>query len=239
MRVYAAAVEHGKFKPVVRHLDQRACNGRESIAADRLTIREELLPCIIRTRQRNTAAREHGLVDEQSFPIAHDRNGVALAVGGCRELCVVHILSVIRIFGADLVQRDDLSGPDERLCVRVGEEKEHVRLGTRLEIRQHPGLPFLAGHIGAVGHQIPGRGLVGRDSSFKVPAVSVLTAEGGHDPQRHRLRLLFLLASCAGAEQQQRRRKQKPHHPFHRAFLPRAMRRFRALFYFTAFCASG
>ena len=199
MRIHTAPVEYGKFKPVVRHLDQRACNGREPIAADRLTIRKELLPCIIRARQRDAAALQNRFVDKQAFPIAHDRNGVAFAVGGNRKLCIVHVFCIIRILGTNLVQRHDLSRSDKWLCIRIGEEKEHVRFRTRLKIRQDPGFPFLAGHIGAIGHQISGRGLVGRDGSFKIPAVAVLAAEGGHDPQRHGFRLRRLFPSCAAA----------------------------------------
>ena len=148
---------------------------------------------------KNGAALQNRFVDKQAFPIAHNRNGVAFAVGGNRKLCIVHVFCIIRILGTNLVQRHDLSRSDKWLCIRIGEEKEHVRFRTRLKIRQDPGFPFLAGHIGAIGHQISGRGLVGRDGSFKIPAVAVLAAEGGHDPQRHGFRLRRLFPSCAAA----------------------------------------
>ena len=216
MRRRAAVVEHGKFKPVVRHLNERACNGGIPIAADRLAIRQKLLPCIVLIRHGHAAFFQHRPVDEQIFPVSHDRDGVAFSVGGRRELRIVHVPREIRVFRANFVQWNDLSRPDKRLRVRIREEEQNVRLGAGLKIGQHSGLPFLARNVRAVVHAVSRGRLIGADRGLKALPVAVLAAEGRDDVQRNALRLLHRLrrVSAAGAQCAQQRRGKQQRAPF-------------------------
>ena len=193
MVFHRPVVHNGKLKQIMRHLHQRTGNGDVAAAFDGLAVGKELLPRVIRPRHRNAAGFQHRLIDKKIFPIPGGRNGVMLSVRSLREHGLLHIGSVVGVNLPDVLNGDHPPGVDDGIGIGVGEEKQHVRLGAGLEIRQHLGLPALVGGSRTVSYFVAGGRFIGGYRRFKGAAAAVVAAVGGDDFQCD---CLLCLGSC-------------------------------------------
>ena len=116
-----------------------------------------------------------------------------LSVRSLREHGLLHIGSVVGVNLPDVLNGDHPPGVDDGIGIGVGEEKQHVRLGAGLEIRQHLGLPALVGGSRTVSYFVPGGRFIGGYRRFKGAAAAVVAAVGGDDFQCD---CLLCLGSC-------------------------------------------
>ena len=110
-----------------------------------------------------------------------------LSISGLGKHGLLHIGSVVGIDLPDVLNGHHPSGVDNGIGIGVGEEKQHIRLGAGLKIRQNLGLPALVGNGRAVLYLVPGGCFIGGDRRFKNATAAVVAAVGGDDFQRNRL----------------------------------------------------
>ena len=240
----SAVVHDAELEPVVGHFEQGAGDGRVPRRLDGLAVVQKLFPRVIRSGHVHAAGRQHLPVYEQVLPVAGAGHRVMLAVRGFGQHGGLHVGSVIGIFLPYLLDGDHASGAGQRVHVRVGEEKQHVRLGAGLEVRQHLGFPSLVGGGGVVNDHVPGGGLIGRHRAFEVGAVAVVSAVGGDHGEGQGLRCRGGVAAwsgrgisnAGGRSQSQRHDERQCSPPLHAVRLPSTgrARAYNIPLYFTA-----
>ena len=97
-----------------------------------------------------------------------------LSVRSLREHGLLQIGSVVGVNLPDDLNGDHPPGVDDGIDIGVGEEKQHVRLGAGLEIRQHLGLPALVGGSRTVSYFVAGGRFIGGYRRFKSAAAAVV-----------------------------------------------------------------
>ena len=193
MVFHRPVVHDGELKQIVRHLHQGAGNGDIAAVFDVLAVGKKPLPGVIRPRHRNAAGFQNPFIDKEIFPIPCGGNGVMLSVRSLSQHGLLHIGSVVGVNLPDVLNGNHTFGVDDGICVGVGEEEQHIRLGAGLEIRQNLGLPALIGDGRAVFYPVPGGCLIGGYRRFKGASAAVVAAVGGDDLQHDRR---LFLGSC-------------------------------------------
>ena len=204
MVFHRAVIHDQELKPVMRNLNQGAGNGGIAVALDGFAVGKELIPGIVRARNRNAAVIQNRLVDEHVLPVAVGGHRILLAVGCNRQHAVAHVGRIVGIFGADFFNRDHLVGLDERLGIGIGEEEKDIGLRAGFKIGQNLRLPLLVRGGGAIVDFVARGCLIGLDSGFKVAAVSVIAAVGCDNVQCHAVGV----GDCAETQCHDQRQKQ-------------------------------
>ncbi|MPN03743.1 hypothetical protein SDC9_150975 [bioreactor metagenome] len=184
-----AVVINGELKPIMRDFLQGDGHRRKASVLDLLTVREELIPGVVRARNGNAGRFENLGVDIHALPVTIDRHAVDLAVHcGGNEHLVLHVARIVGICRTDLVEGDDLAGGDDRVGVVAIEIEEYIGFRAGFKVRHDLGFPLLIGCGGSIHHGVARRGFIAGERSFVIGAVAVVSTVRGDDRQANGFR---------------------------------------------------